>query len=245
MKKQTTFILVIMLLFLFDNRIIGNSLKEIVISDSDHDFNNDSIAGEKSYRIIKINPIQIFFSEIPVSFEVFLQEKISLQIQMGFIFPFNKESYMRKFIEEMGQNGEAKSGGIFSYRTSPYNNYGLSFKLEFRKYGKYFYYGPQYMYKNCFYNNTTFSISEGGTSRDQTESKFSNIFGVGYILGRQSYAGNFVFDWYGGVGLRLRSMSVTVSKIEYTSSIIYPNKKDTFNSVYPFINIGLRIGIKM
>jgi hypothetical protein len=244
MKKQTASILVIMLLFLFDNRIIGSSLKEIVIIKSYIDFNNDSIVGEKPYRIIKINPFQVFFSEIPVSYEIFLHKKLSLQFQLGYIFPLNKKSH-RGLFESMGTEGEATTEGFFSYRRSPYNNHGLSSKIEIREYGRHTYFAQQLMYKHCFYKESTFTISEGGTSRDQTESKFSNIVGFGLIVGTQSYAGNFVFDWYGGVGLRNRFMSVHILKIEYTRSTQYPDKWEYFNSVYPFINLGLRIGIKM
>ena len=71
------------------------------------------------------------------------------------------------------------------------------------------------MYKYCFYKEAVFPVYGGGVTLDQTESNFSNIFGAGFILGRQSDEGNLVFDWYGGIRLRIRSMSVTVLKIEY------------------------------
>jgi hypothetical protein len=97
------------------------------------------------------------------------------------------------------------------------------------------------MYKNCFYKNSLFSVYDGY----QTESKFSNIIGFGYILGRQNAGRNIVFDWYGCIGVRVRLMSVDVMKIEYPLSTLYPDSTEYINSYYPFINLGLRIGIKL
>jgi hypothetical protein len=96
------------------------------------------------------------------------------------------------------------------------------------------------MYKNCFYKNSIFSIYDGY----QTESKFSNIIGFGYILGRQNDRRNIVFDWYGSVGFRFRVMLVNVLKIQ-DGLAFYPNSKKSISTFYPFINLGLRIGIKL
>jgi hypothetical protein len=231
---------VVSLLFSFGNKSFGNSIKDIVIAESRNDFNNDSIPGKTSFGVIKINPIQVLFSEIPVSFEVNLPRKSSVQFQLGLIFPFPEKSFERRVFEESGENGEVSSNGLISYRKSPYDNYGLSFKFEFRKYGRYYYHGPQLMYKNCFYKNSIFSIYDGY----QTESKFSNIIGFGYILGRQNDGRNIVFDWYGCIGFRVRLMSVNVLKIQ-DGKTFYPNSTKSINTFYPFINLGLRIGIKL
>lgn len=111
---------------------------------------------------------------------------------------------------------------------------------------KFFYYAPQFMYKYCFYKEATFPLDRISITIDQTESKFSNIFGLGFIMGRQFEAGKMVFDGYSGIGLRVRSMSVTILKIvDPPRPVTYPNSKEDFSSIYPFINFGLRIGIKL
>jgi hypothetical protein len=240
LKKQLVPLLVVALLFVFGSRGLSNNLKEIVINGSFDDFNIDSIPGKIPLGIIKINPIQPLFGEIPFSFELLRPKERSVQFQVGLIFPFPKKSFERRFFEESGENGEVSSNGLISYRKSPYNNYGLSFKFEFRKYGRHYYHGPQLMYKNCFYKNTIFSIYNGY----QTESKFSNIIGFGYILGRQNDRMNIVFDWYGSVGFRFRVMLVNVLKIQ-DGLAFYPNSKKSISTFYPFINLGLRIGIKL
>ena len=113
---------VVSLLFSFGNKSFGNSIKDIVIAESRNDFNNDSIPGKTSFGVIKINPIQVLFSEIPVSFEVNLPRKSSVQFQLGLIFPFPEKSFERRVFEESGENGEVSSNGLISYRKSPYNN---------------------------------------------------------------------------------------------------------------------------
>ena len=240
MKKYLWTFIVVVCLFVFSGRSFANILKNPVVHPSYSGSDKDSVSKKKPLGIIKINPIQPFFSEIPLSFELFLPKERSVQFQVGFIFPFPEKSLARKLFEESGENGEVSSSGLVSYRKSPYNNYGLSFKFEFRKYGKYYYHGPQLMYKNCFYKNSIFSIYDGY----QTESKFSNIIGFGYILGRQNDRRNIVFDWYGCIGFRYRVMLINVLKIQDGQSY-YPNSKEFINTFYPFINLGLRLGIKL
>jgi hypothetical protein len=244
-KKKILLIFVISLLFSLDNSSLAATLKSTVYELNNG--NTDSTGNQGKFKIIKINPFQTLFCEIPVSFEAFHKVDKSIQFQLGFIFPIDEHSIGLLF-ESMGTNGTATNKGPFSYRTSPYNNSGLSFKIEFRKYRRSFYSAPQLMYKYCFYKETSFPVFSGNITRYQTESKFSNIFGFGFIIGRQSNNHNLVFDWYGGVGLRQRFMSVKIIKIEnpaYNAGTVYPNRKENINSFYPFINIGLRIGIKL
>lgn len=240
MKKQFLLLFVVALLFVFSSRGLGNNLEEIVITGSFDNLKIDTIPGKKLFAIIKVNPIQQLFGEIPFSFELFRPKERSIQFQVGLIFPFPEKSFQRRVFETSGENGEVTSSGLVSYRKSPYNNYGLSFKFEFRKYGKYYYHGPQIMYKNCFYKNSIFSIYDGY----QTESKFSNIIGFGYVLGRQDDRRNIVFDWYGCIGFRYRVMLINVLKIQDGQSF-YPNSKKFINTFYPFINLGLRMGVKL
>jgi hypothetical protein len=239
-KNQFLTLFIVAFLFVFGGISLGNNLKKTPITGLFGYSGIDSVSGKRQLGILKINPIQSLFGEIPLSFELFLPKEKSLQFQVGLIFPFPEKSMARKLFEESGENGEVSSSGLVSYRKSPYNNYGLSFKFEFRKYGRYYYHGPQLMYKNCFYKNSVFSIYDGY----QTESKFSNIIGFCYILGRQNDRRNIIFDWYGCVGFRYRVMLINVLKIQDGQSY-YPNSKKFINTFYPFINLGLRIGIKL
>jgi len=204
----------------------------------------DSIRGTVTSAVLKINPIQLLFNEIPVSFEFFLPQERSVQFQVGYIFPTKNNSGL---FESNGMNGDASNKGLFSYRNSPFNNHGISVKFEFRKYRKYFYHGPQFMFKHCYYKNAVFAVYGGGITLNQTEDKSSTIVGFGYAIGRQSDDKNIVFDWYAAFGLRMRVMSVKILEIEnpaYLKGTSYPNTTDDFTSVYPFLNLGLRIGFR-
>jgi hypothetical protein len=206
----------------------------------------DSTNNKKKCVAVKINPVQMIFCELPVSFEVFGKQRYSLQFQVGYIFP-KYDALLQQFMLGQGHDGDATNTGIFSYRTSPFNNYGVSTKVELRKYGKSLYYGFQLMYKYCYYNKLTFTLEQGGTAFHQTESKDSNIGGIGFILGRQSKRARVVFDWYLCAGMRHRSMNIVIhEKSPYfhpqvTSS---PSTSENSTSVYPFVNIGSRIGLK-
>jgi hypothetical protein len=204
----------------------------------------DSDLNHVHTKILKVNPLQAFFCEIPVSLEIFHKLKQSTQIQLGLILPMNID-YTQLFV---GSPDENTSEGLFSYRTSPFNNYGLSFKTEFRKYGRFLYYAPQLMYKYCFYNKKAFHFRSSGITLNQIESKSSNIFGLGFMIGRQSYYSHIIIDRYAGVGFRLRSLSFRIIEIEnpwHSEYNKYPNEEENSVSFYPFINLGIRIGIKL
>lgn len=245
-EKQVILKLVAILLFSFSNSCPGVSCKSS-FSKEPVNISADT-SYQQHFRIIKINPFQILFCEIPLSFESFHDLNKSIQFQLGFIFPLRESSELRRELLDIRYNSTLSNEENYSYRKSPFYNYGLSFKIEFRKYGRRLYYAPQLMYKNCFYKEAIFPIHGGGVTLYQTESKKSNIFGFGFILGKQSYEGNMVLDWYGGVGLRHRSMSVKILKIEnpaFPAGTSYPDSEKNYGSFYPFINFGLRLGFKL
>jgi hypothetical protein len=254
MRKQAALILVVFILIFVRKTCLGNSL---IIPDPagiNIDSRSDSIPKRIPFATIKINPTQFLFNEIPLSLEVFIPNKKSIQLQIGYIFPFDNDYYnnlepdnplqwLLSFKEAIGSLGEA----IYSSHVRPYNSKGFSLKLEFRKYKRFIYFAPQLMYKYSFAKEYSYHFErKHDPSFDQTESNNANVFGVGCIVGRQFYAGPVVFDAYYGIGIRYRYMSVTVLKIqyEYGPATKYPNETSSMNSVYPFLNVGMRVGIK-
>jgi hypothetical protein len=224
--------------------------------------NADSIPEKRAFGTLKINPIQLIFSEIPVSFEIYRTPKRSLQFQVGFIFPRRDSKMNQTAFNSNGEEGMATDKGLFSYRRSPFNNdFGINLKTEFRIYSreinspqttnhkKSFYYAPQLTYKFCFYKDQTFAMHYSGFSHYQTESKYSHILGIGIMIGIQSYNHSLITDWYGGLGFRSRTMSVTVNKIyspdSRPDSTIYPNTTSDDVSFYPFVNFGMRMGFEL
>ncbi len=211
-----------------------------------HELNTDPLTGRRYFGTFKISTLQVLFSEAPFTFEVFLRNDFSMQLQAGIIFPLESDSFLEQFFRSAGPNSTASSNALISYRNSPYNNHGLSIKYELRKYQSTFYYAPQLMYKICRYDEQEFPVSIENRKMKQTESKYSRIFGVGLMLGRQTYFMKQATDWYIGVGVRRRQTSATLLKIEDTSSpskVIYPETQEVSTKVYPFVNFGFRLGL--
>jgi hypothetical protein len=140
-----------------------NCFGEISSSASQQNNTEDSIPKKRASGTLKINPILPIFSEIPISFEIYITEQKSLHIQAGYIFTGPEALKLNGW----GEDGNDINTGIFSYRTNPYNNDGgIDLKIEFRMYKhslgrdrklpyKSFYFGPQFTYKYFFYNNQT------------------------------------------------------------------------------------------
>lgn len=219
----------------------------------------DSLSEKRTFGTLKFNPVQAVFSEIPVSFEIYRSTRRSLQIQAGYIFSY-RSSNLRGLFESLGDEGTASDGYLFSYRRSPFNNDGgINIKVEFRKFrhslvksSKYSsgYFAPQLMYKVVYYNHQKFTIKHGtGFTYYQTESKHLSSFGLGLILGHQSCYYKFVIDYYAGFGLRVTTINSRINEIStYWNAPGYPKYPNTLESqtnIYPFINLGLRLGFEI
>jgi hypothetical protein len=221
-------------------------------------------------RNIKINPIKFFFNEISVSHEQFKKitgirpsasdltgidsiiykrktEQISsVNYILGIVFPSNtdhavayKQDIHNACIKELGDAG-----------LSPFINWGLSTKFEFRRYRNTFYYGPQFMEKFVFYPKTTVD-NLSGTEMDglvRLQSGYANVLGFGYFIGWQTEKKGFVTDLFLGAGCRLR---LAVRKIYEEQNYLGPNvifpepKTENLNRLYPFLNLGVRLGFNI
>jgi hypothetical protein len=212
-------------------------------SDLAYDFDQPDSISQKvqnsSLRVLKFNTIQIAFGEMPVSWEVFLGEKLSIQYQIGILIPIFRKvpSVMDLF----------PPSDMTSRRTMPFVSYGISSKIELRKYGKDSYFALQGMYKYSAYNNLSITIWDSDPtyeSFEQFESKTSYILGIGIIMGRQKYMNDRVHDLYCGFGFRLRKLNGFILARKYPSpagrhEIDAPFHNSEF---YPFINFGIRFG---
>jgi hypothetical protein len=218
---------------------------------------DDTVPEKRSFGTLKINPLQILASEIPVSLEMYLPGEMSLQVQIGYIFPTKK---IADWLESTGPGGGVALKGLFDYRIIPYNNNGgVNFKIEFRKYFRsiassshapyqVFYLAPQLTYKYCYYNNQTFLLDPNGIPYYQKESKDSNIFGFGFMLGRQSCWDRFVTDWYAGVGFRNREIKNVINDrwMYYNQYPVYSGTETEYqNSFYLIVNFSVRFGFEL
>lgn len=169
-------------------------------------------------------------------------------MQAGIIFPLESESFLEQFFRSSGANSTASEKGLISYRKSPYNNHGMSYKAELRMYRDLLYLAPQLMYKVFGYDDAVFHVFRGSNVVEQTESKSTRILGLGMMAGRQTYFMKQATDWYVGVGFRARQIESVVQSIRNTqehSGTVYPEETHSSFHVYPFINMGFRIGLIM
>lgn len=225
----------------------GNPSDSIDIYTSS-ELNTNPFTGKTYFGTIKVNTLQVLFSEVPFSIEFFLRNDLSIQVQAGIIFPLERESFLEQFFRSSGVNATASDKGFISYRKSPYNNHGMSYKAELRRYRSGYYYAPQLMYKACRYDDAAFHIFRDNRVVEQTESKSTRILGLGVMAGRQTYFMKQATDWYVGIGMRARYITATVQSIrdpKETSAIVNPNESDSSFKIYPFINLGFRIGFTM
>lgn len=224
---------------------VNNDPEKFTFNSVYNNMNIDNVTGKRYFMAIKVNTIQVLFSEAQFSIELFGKKNFSSQIQAGIVFPMRPGFFLQELFESNGPNATAVSKGIFSYRNSPFNNHGLSLKYELRRFGDEFYYAPQLMYKHVWYDEEVFNIWQGDRSLKQTESKSSRIFGVGLMVGKQICYRRQITDWYGGIGIRVRNSTSTVLKISDPScpgATCYPGVAESRFSIYPIINLGFRIG---
>jgi hypothetical protein len=248
----------IALFFLFSYQIsfCGN-IAEVNLIESQPPIISDSIYAKRSFGTLKIDPLQVILScEIPASLELYLSNRLSLNLQVGYVFPARKNAMRRGIYESYGENGNATTEGFFYYRNCPYNNDGgIDIKSELRIYTqsistsqgfphKSAYFGLQFMYKYCYYDYLSVYLGSP-YSYQQTESKKSNILGFALICGKQKYKNRFlVTDLYGGIGIKSSGINYTIIYAPpYTKYHSGQTGYEKIPSLY--LSFGLRIGFQL
>lgn len=247
MKSFTTLFICVLLVASQNIYGIDNPADSIEIYTSSS-LNTNPFTGKRYLGTIKVNILQVLFSEVPFSMELFLKNDLSIQLQAGIIFPLESESFLEQFFRSSGTNSTASDKGLLSYRKSPYNTHGMSFKAEFRKYRNAYYYAPQVMYKTSRYDGSVFHVFRDNRVVEQTESKSTRVIGIGLMAGRQTYFMKQATDWYLGVGMRARYISANILSIrdpKEPQGILHTAYSDNSFKIYPFINMGFRIGLTL
>jgi hypothetical protein len=219
---------------------------------------------------LKINPFKIFFNEISVSYEQFrkiselkpvasdltgidsiiikrkAERKSSIYYIAGFIYP----SDINNLIEYKDQIHYTCVRYLDDAGTSPFINWGLSLKLDLRRYRNNFYHGPEFMEKFVFYPKTVVDSQSGSLEEGfvRLQSGYANILGFGYFIGFQKEYRGFVTDFFFGAGVRYRS---AIRKIWEEQNYLGPKviftepKTENLSRAYPALNLGVRLGFTL
>ena len=221
-------------------------------------------------RNIKINPVKLAFNELSVTYEHFRKpilihqspEKLtgidsiinkrkkehisSTSYIIGFMYP----SDINHLIAYKDQIHYTCVQYLDDAGISPFINWGLSLKLDFRRYRNTFYWGPEFMEKFVFYTKTRVD-NQSGTAEEPSErlqSGYANIIGFGYFIGWQTERKRLVTDLFFGAGARYRSATRKIWEEQFTPGpkVSFPDPKtENLSRAYPALNFGIRLGFSL
>lgn len=185
--------------------------------------------------VIKLNPLLFFRGEVPVYYERALSPRLSAELGLGVTW----RNYITLPVN--GDDADAFSAGT-RLRAKP------SFHLAFR------YYlqddlEPQGTYAQvefAYLNYTKYLDTKDSTGRfTGNELKDERIFNdVRLLFGYQKLSGtsNWLFDLYGGLGLRARSL-VKVNENLNTATRGFTYTIEDVKDVVPAVFLGLKVGL--
>jgi hypothetical protein len=220
---------------------------------------------------IKINPVKLAFNEISITYEHFRKPILTQQSHekltgidsiidkrkkehisstsyiIGFMYP----SDINNLIEYKDQIHYTCVQYLEDAGISPFINWGLSLKLDFRRYRNNFYWGPEFMEKFVFYTKTWVD-NKSGTAEEPSErlqSGYANIIGFGYFIGWQMERKRLVTDLFFGAGARYRSAIRKIWEEQFYQggpTVLYPDpKSENLSRAYPALNFGIRLGFNL
>ncbi len=220
---------------------------------------------------IKINPAKLACNEISVTYEHFRKPILIMQSpenltgidsiinkrkkehisSTSYIIGFMYPSDINHLIEYKDQIHYTCIQYLDDAGISPFINWGLSLKLDFRRYRNTFYWGPEFMEKFVFYTKTKVDNQSGNADEPSArlQSGYANIIGFGYFIGWQKEFKGIVTDLFFGAGVRYR---VAIRKIweehfyQGGPTILYPDPiTDNLSRAYPALNLGIRVGFTL
>ncbi|HMU12410.1 MAG: hypothetical protein JST41_09900 [Bacteroidetes bacterium] len=186
---------------------------------------------------IKINPLLFLRGEIPVYYERALSAKLSAELGVGVTY----RNYINLTIAGDHQDADDFGAGtrILShpsfhvglryYFTDDLEPQGAYMQAEFAylKYGKL-----------ITEQDSTGQLSDRRRTDQRTFNDFRLYFGY-QTLGASS---NWLFDFYGGVALRLRDMTIVNEKLNVAARQ-WTYDEERINDMVPAIFLGMKMGL--
>ncbi len=186
-------------------------------------------------NIFKLNPLLFFRGEIPLYYERALTPRVSAELAVG----FTARNYIGNTLS--GDDVDSFSRGT-DILFRPSYHVGLRYYLrdDLEPQGLY----TQFEFVHLEY---TKDITVKGPTGDFTEEKLRDerVFDdLRLLLGFQQLAAssNWLFDFYGGLGLRSRDMTIVDEQLDLTNnqySYTVEDQDDTVISVFLGVKIGL------
>lgn len=186
---------------------------------------------------IKINPLLFLRGEIPIYYERALSSKVSAEVGVGVTY----RNYINLTIagdhpdaDDFGAGTKIRSHpsfhvGVRYYFTDDIEPQGAYMQAEFAylKYGK----------------RITEQDSTGQlTDRTRTDQRTFNDFRVYFGYQTLGASSNWLFDFYGGVALRLRDMTIVNEQLNITQRQWTYEEKE-INDMVPAFFLGVKMGL--
>ncbi|MEX0965976.1 MAG: hypothetical protein WD077_01965 [Bacteroidia bacterium] len=208
-------------------------------SDRESNF-DDGIENVK--HIFKVNPLNIFIGDFPVYYEHKLDKRLSVEVGAGYTFRnyiFGIWQTTASQVPEFIDIREAEPG--FSARAS------LRYFPNKLREGIYdiegFYFGPEIQYKA--YNMSVLECDPDFPNRytENTKSEHRNLLDIKITFGyQQFYSGNFIVDFYGGIGVRSKDQNLHFCDWDETQRS-FLSTPENVKTVVPVISAGFKFGL--
>ncbi len=186
-------------------------------------------------NIIKINPLLFFRGEIPVYFEHALSPRLSAELGVGLTY----RNYITLPID--GDDADEFSAGT-KLRPKPSFHFGARYYLtdDLEPQGTYL--QVEFAYLNFTKDQETKDSLGQFTGNMLTDERIFND--VRFLFGYQSLGGtnNLLFDFYGGLGLRNRSLQIVKEQVNTQTNAFTYTVEDTKDLV-PAIFLGVKVGM--
>ncbi|MBP6390003.1 MAG: hypothetical protein KA175_04640 [Flavobacteriales bacterium] len=186
---------------------------------------------------IKINPLLFFRGEIPIHYERALTPRLSVELGLGFTW--------RDYLNLNFGGGDADDyGGGTDIIARPTYHVGLRWyhQVDFEPQGWY----NQLEFAHVEYVKNIKEVEPDGSigTTKHTDKKIYNDIRLlaGYQL--LSASSNWLFDIYGGVGMRSRDLNLVKETLDLTSDPIdYIYTEEASSDIVPVFFLGLKVGL--
>ncbi len=191
-------------------------------------------------NFLKLNLSRLLRLEIAFSYERKLKSSLSLEFEAGYGFPVYDRT-------------TPGNGDIFeTFEYFPSEGFSLLAGPKFYRIKKNrpgYYLGPQVIVKALRYLNTYFPSDHSEDPNSEFYpfgDKYTMVYGIALRIGTVRKYGNVILDYYGGVGIQLKSLTYHYYGYynHYDGETIYYTEPhiQKQNQLWPVINLGVKMG---